>query len=318
MVTIGTTFPCQISPRRLPAYAKRAEAAGFGQLWVVEDCFFGGGIAAGGTALAATEHITVGVGILPAAVRNAAFTAMEFATLAELHPGRLIAGIGHGVPDWIRQVGAWPASPVTLLEENLRAIRRILAGERVTMDDRYVRIRDVELVHKPEIVPPVVAGVRGPKSLAVAGRSADGTVLAEPAAPAYVHATRQQIAATGPHTVIAYALFACAEDPADALAIVRERASHALSNPETDAHVSMLPFADELRALRTSAGSREEFAAGLKDEWLRELAVVGTVDDCVRAIGELESAGADAVVVHPALDLDAHLVSAEPLLAALR
>jgi alkanesulfonate monooxygenase SsuD/methylene tetrahydromethanopterin reductase-like flavin-dependent oxidoreductase (luciferase family) len=317
MVTVGTMFPCSFSPRLLPAYAKRAEAIGFDQLWVVEDCFFGGGVAAGGAALAATERIAVGIGILPAAARNVAFTAMELGTLAELYPGRLIAGIGHGVPDWIRQVGAWPASPLTLLEENLSAVRRILAGERVTTDGRYVKVRDVELVHKPEIVPPVVAGVRGPKSLAAAGRSADGTLLAEPAAPAYVRAARQQIAATGDHTLIAYNIFACADDADDALATVRAKAGPSLASVETDAHVAMLPFAEELKALRKSAGSLAEFTAAVPESWLRELTVVGTVDDCVQRLGDLTEAGADAVVLIPSGTLDAHLTAAEPVLAAL-
>lgn len=318
MVTIGTMFPRQYSPRELPAHAKQAEEAGFEQLWVVEDCFFGGGVATAGAALAATERLTVGIGILPAAARNAAFAAMEIGTLAELYPGRLIAGIGHGVPDWIRQVGAWPASPLTLLAENLDAVRRILAGENVTTDGRYVRVRDVELVYKPEIVPPVLAGVRGPKSLAVAGRSADGTLLAEPAAPAYVRTAREQIGAAGPHTLIAYSMFACAEDADEALAAVRAKAGPSLASAETDAHVAMLPFADDLKELRQSAESLEKFTAAVPDEWLRELAVVGTVDDCVRRLGELADAGANAVVLIPSGNLDTHLLSATPVLAALR
>ena len=43
-------------------------------------------------------------------------------------------------------------------------------------------------------VPPLLAGVRGPKSLALAGRVADGVVLAEGAGPTYVS---QSIAAAG-------------------------------------------------------------------------------------------------------------------------
>src|ERR671926_24780 len=41
-------------PEELPALAARVEAAGFDELWLWEDCFFAGGIAATGAALAAT------------------------------------------------------------------------------------------------------------------------------------------------------------------------------------------------------------------------------------------------------------------------
>src|SRR5919202_5605980 len=86
-------------PEELPALAARVEAAGYDELWLWEDCFFAGGIAATGAALAHTERIRVGLGIMPAPVRNPAFAAMEIAALARLHPGRFHAGFGHGVDE---------------------------------------------------------------------------------------------------------------------------------------------------------------------------------------------------------------------------
>jgi alkanesulfonate monooxygenase SsuD/methylene tetrahydromethanopterin reductase-like flavin-dependent oxidoreductase (luciferase family) len=53
------------------------------------------------------------MGIIPAAARNVAFTAMEIATLAGLYPGRLTVGVGHGMPGWLDQAGARPSSPLT-------------------------------------------------------------------------------------------------------------------------------------------------------------------------------------------------------------
>ncbi|MEK8170665.1 LLM class flavin-dependent oxidoreductase [Streptomyces sp. M19] len=109
--------PCRrTAARDLPArdvlpYARQAEDLGFEQLWVVEDLGWRGGIAQAASVLASTTNITVGIGILPAGARNVCFAAMELATLAQLHPGRLIAGVGHGMPDWMRQAGSWPASP---------------------------------------------------------------------------------------------------------------------------------------------------------------------------------------------------------------
>jgi alkanesulfonate monooxygenase SsuD/methylene tetrahydromethanopterin reductase-like flavin-dependent oxidoreductase (luciferase family) len=188
-VVLRPTLP----PERLVEQAGAAEAAGAAELWLWEDCFLTGGIAATAAALAATERIVVGIGILPAPVRNAAFAAMELATLARLHPGRLHAGFGHGIAEWMRQVGAKPASQLTLLEEVTVAVRALLRGESVDTEGRYVRLRGVALDHPPAIVPPVSLGVHGPKSLRLSGRCADGTVLGAPTEPEDAAAARRAI-----------------------------------------------------------------------------------------------------------------------------
>jgi alkanesulfonate monooxygenase SsuD/methylene tetrahydromethanopterin reductase-like flavin-dependent oxidoreductase (luciferase family) len=207
-VVLRPTLP----PERLVEQAKAAEAAGAAELWLWEDCFLTGGIAATATALACTERIVVGIGILPAPVRNAAFAAMELATLARLHPGRLHAGLGHGIAEWMRQVGAKPASQLTLLEEMTVAVRALLRGETVDTEGRYVRLRGVALDHPPEVVPPVSLGVLGPKSLRLSGRCADGTVLDTSVGPdgvaaarAAIDAGRSEAGRTDPHrlTVLA-------------------------------------------------------------------------------------------------------------------
>ena len=81
---IGLSVPPQLPPAGIPAYARRAESAGFDELWLAEDCFFVGGIAAVSAALSSTHRLVVGLGIMPAVARNAAFTAMEIAAVAEL------------------------------------------------------------------------------------------------------------------------------------------------------------------------------------------------------------------------------------------
>ena len=184
--TIGFLFHCQIPPEQLAETARRVEAVGFDELWIVEDCFSGGGIASAATALAATSTLHIGLGILPAVARNVAFTAMELATLARLYPHRTLPGIGHGVTNWMRQIGALPTSQLQALEETLQTLRALLRGERVSHSGQTVRLEDVQLAHPPTHVPPLFAGVRGIRSLQLAGRVADGTILSEGSSPAYV------------------------------------------------------------------------------------------------------------------------------------
>ncbi len=108
-------------------FARQLEDGGADDLWVIEDCFYTAGISLAAAALSTTQQLTVGIGILPAVARNPAITAMEIATLCQLAPGRVVAGIGHGVQSWMAQMGVRPQSPVTALEEVLVAVRRLLA-----------------------------------------------------------------------------------------------------------------------------------------------------------------------------------------------
>ncbi|HEV7949366.1 MAG TPA: LLM class flavin-dependent oxidoreductase, partial [Glaciihabitans sp.] len=96
---VGVMLPRDLPANEVIAFARRAEGLGFDEVWVVEDLGFRGGIAQAAAVLASTTHVTVGVGILPAGARNVAFAAMEIATLEELFPGRVVVGIGHGMPD---------------------------------------------------------------------------------------------------------------------------------------------------------------------------------------------------------------------------
>lgn len=295
----GVLLPRDLPADRLLPYARRADELGFSELWVVEDLGFRGGIAQAAAVLASTERIRVCVGILPVGARNVAFAAMEAATVAELFPGRLHLGVGHGMPGWMRQAGAWPASPLTAFEEHVTALRALLRGETVTTEGRFVRLDGVRLESPPSVVPPVLAGVRGPRSLAAAGRCADGTVLAEPAGPEYVRAAREQIGAGPGHRVAVYDVAAVDPDPAAARAAVRPALAW-IGDPDWDVHVAPLPFADELRALRARTHDRAAFAAALPDAWVDRLAVCGTPEQARARIDEIGAAGADAVVLAPA------------------
>jgi len=188
MTSIGLTFPPDQPPERLREVALATERAGIPELWLWEDCFSESGVAPAASVLAWTQTLRVGVGLFPVPLRNVALTAMELATLARLFPGRLLPGIGHGVLDWMEQVGAREASPLTLLREYGTALRRLLDGESVTTEGRYVTLRDVQLRWSPPPIP-LLIGAEGPKTLALAGQIGDGLILVGSALPERVAAT---------------------------------------------------------------------------------------------------------------------------------
>jgi alkanesulfonate monooxygenase SsuD/methylene tetrahydromethanopterin reductase-like flavin-dependent oxidoreductase (luciferase family) len=177
MVTTGVVVRPEQPPEELRTSVERAEQAGVDQLWFWEDCFRTGGLTAAASALAWTERLHVGIGLLPVPLRNPALAAMEIATLARLFPGRLTVTLGHGVLPWMRQVGAGVDSPMTLLREHTTAVRDLLRGETVSTSGRYVSLDDVALDWPPQQPPRLLIGARGPKTIELAAELADGVLL---------------------------------------------------------------------------------------------------------------------------------------------
>ncbi|MET8459702.1 LLM class flavin-dependent oxidoreductase [Streptomyces parvulus] len=270
MTGLGAVFRPQLAPERLRSVARAADEAGLEELWLWEDCFREGGISTVAAALAWTERIRVGVGLLPVPLRNVAITAMEAAGLHRMFPGRPVLGVGHGVQDWMGQVGARAESPVTLLREYVLALRALLDGQRVTTDGRYVRLDDVALDWPPAGPVEVFAGATGPRSLRLTGEVADGTVLTASTPPDGVRRARHLIdegraaaGRTGTHTVVAYLLTATG------------------------------PGADErLRADLVAEGDAD----------VPGLGVAGDAETVAEAVRRLAEAGADTVILQPTAD----------------
>ncbi|KAF2777853.1 MULTISPECIES: LLM class flavin-dependent oxidoreductase [unclassified Streptomyces] len=271
MTGLGAVLRPQLAPERLRAVAQVADEMGLEELWLWEDCFREGGISSAAAVLAWTERVRVGVGLLPVPLRNVAVTAMEAATLHRMFPGRAVLGVGHGVQDWMGQVGARVESPVTLLREYLLALRALLRGERVSAEGRYVQLDDVALDWPPERAEGVLAGATGPRSLRLAGEAADGTVLTANTPPDGVRRARRLIdegrAAAGRgddvHKVVVYLLAA------------------------------------------TGTGARERLRAELVAEGVADvpdLGVAGDAEAVAEAVRRLAEAGADTVVLQPTGD----------------
>lgn len=171
MTSLGVIFRPQRAPEELRAVAKAADEFGIDELWLWEDCFDEGAVASAAAALAWTQRLHVGIGIMPVPLRNPALAAMEIASLARMFGDRVHIGVGHGVLDWMARVGVRAASPMTLLREYVTALQ---AGDTVTTEGDYVRLREVKLGWAPHPKPALHVGAIGPKTTALAGELADG------------------------------------------------------------------------------------------------------------------------------------------------
>ncbi len=216
---------------------------------------------------------------------------MEWATLALLHPGRLHCGLGHGVTEWMHQIGAQSSSPVTLLRDMSEVVRRLLRGQTVTHAGGTVKLDDVRLEYPPTVIPPVSLGVRGPVSLRLAGEVADGAILSEWSSAQYVKWARARIAEGrrlgGVSTSFRLTVFVgfCFADDSEALDATTAATRLVQDRPD------MLRMMWPERAERDLVPSIDEvMATGL---------AVGSGADIASHLTSLAKAGADALVLVP-------------------
>ncbi len=171
MGTIGSQFMCQDFEECI-ASVRKAEEVGYSHAWFIDsqilwqDCFV-----YMTSALAATERIVVGTAVTNPFTRHVTTTASAFATLGELHPGRLALGIGRG-DSAVRTMGLHPVK-TSFLRESIPLLRDLMAGRHVTLNDADVHLRWVK--EGPEI--PIMMSATGPKNLRLAGSLADRVML---------------------------------------------------------------------------------------------------------------------------------------------
>jgi probable F420-dependent oxidoreductase len=164
----GLTLPLPtMSLADHPEHVRRAEAAGYTDLWSGEtqgpDGFTPLALAA-----AWTESVRLGTGVVGVFTRGPALLAQQAAALADASRGRFALGIGASsdriVEGWNRIPFERPLSRVS---ETIDFLRPVLAGERAPEGG-------FKLEQPPaEPVPLIVAGLRG-KMLKLAADKADG------------------------------------------------------------------------------------------------------------------------------------------------
>lgn len=303
--SLGLVLGSSLPPEQLIPVAAEADELGLDELWFSEDCFFTGGISGAAAALAATSRIRVGLGIVSAMLRHPALLAMEVATMARAFPDRVGVGIGLGVPAWLRQVGRSPRSSLGAMTECVTAVRRLVAGERLSVAGEEFLFDDVALAHPVTSPLPIYMGVSGPRMLQLSGELADGSILSVGGGVNYLTWARQQIDAgrsragrTGPHRITAFALYAVDRDRQRARDEVRGPLAFYAAAGGANAMTDVEGTSDELRRMLDRGGA-EAVAREMPESWLDHLSVSGTPEDCARGIRALHEAGADSVALFP-------------------
>lgn len=145
-------------------------------------------------AAASTSRIGLGITVTDPVGRHPALTAQATATLSEASGGRLRVVMGAG-SHFETMPGYEVVKPAVAIREAIDLMRRLWAGERVTLEGEVVRFLggtfDFELA--PELAPSVWVASRGPKILSMAGAVADGVLIGSFATPAGVNWAKERI-----------------------------------------------------------------------------------------------------------------------------
>jgi 5,10-methylenetetrahydromethanopterin reductase len=300
--SFGVIFHPAFPPETLPDFARQAEAAGFDELWLWDDCFLPGAFTAAAVALSATQRLKVGIGLIPATVYNPLFIAMEITTLARAFPGRILPGFGFGVPAWMEQIGAAPKSYLKALDETVTVVRRLLNGEEVTFHGDTVHLEKVRMQVIPQVQPPLFIGGKRERVLRQSGRISDGTILVYLSSPAYIHWALEHIGAgiaetsRSAHQLIVYTDVKVHPDgEAARTAARRDLAAH---YPWVDVQTQALGIAEEAQTLVDRHGV-ENLTEHIPDAWLDALTACGTPQQVLAHLRSAAQAGATSIVFQP-------------------
>jgi probable F420-dependent oxidoreductase len=173
MFNFGITIkpdPAEMTPERIVALTRQAEAAGFSYGWLFDSHVLWLEPYPLLTMMALnTTGMRLGTCVTNPAVRDPTVTASALATLNQISGGRMDLGIGRG--DSSRRVLGEKPTTLATLEAAVQTIRHLAEGEPALHEDEQIR-----LTWAQGRLPVWIAGY-GPKALHLTGRIADGVIL---------------------------------------------------------------------------------------------------------------------------------------------
>jgi probable F420-dependent oxidoreductase len=171
MLEFAFTLKPDMTPERIVALTRQAEAAGFSYGWVFDSHVLWQEPYPLLTLMAInTQTLRLGTCVTNPAVRDPTVTASLLATLNRISGGRMDCGIGRG--DSSRRVMGKKPATIDNLEYTVRIIRDLNSGKQITYEGHPIQMGWAD-----HGVPPIWVAGYGPKALRCAGRIGDGVIL---------------------------------------------------------------------------------------------------------------------------------------------
>jgi probable F420-dependent oxidoreductase len=257
-----------------------------------------------------TQRMRLGLCVTNPVTREPAVTASAYATLQDISGGRMLMGMGRG-DSAVRVMGRKP-TPIKLFERRLTMIREFMNGRTVDWEGTEIQLQWATGL--AEI--PLYVAAYGPRALGVAGRVADGVIiqLADPEIIQWTMATARAAAEEAGRDPAALKCLVCAPSKvSDDLARARDEVrwfpamvgNHVADIVRVHGEGGAVPRAltDYIRdrdSYDYSEHSRVGAAHGsfVSDEICDRFCVIGSVDQVVAKLRELESIGVDEWIVY--------------------
>ena len=183
-ISLGMSLPHRspdpIETTAVRQVAQRADALGFGDLWVTDNIIDHAGCFSALTVLtyaaALTSRIRLGVSVLVLPVYHPVHVAHQVATLDYLSGGRAILGVGLGRDDDYPPFQLTPARRVRRFTESVELMKALWTGSDVTYQGQLYQFEGGTLGTKPvqKPYPPVWLGGHHPDALRRAVIVGDG------------------------------------------------------------------------------------------------------------------------------------------------
>src|SRR5262244_1467215 len=171
MFEFGFTLKPDMTPERVIALTRQAEAAGFNYGWIFDSHVLWQEPYPLLTLMALnTRTMRLGTCVTNPAVRDATVTASLLATLNRISGGRMDLGIGRG--DSSRRVMGKKPTTLERLEDTVNVVRDLCSGKKIEYEGR-----EIQMPWADSGVPPAWIAGYGPKALRCAGRIGDGVIL---------------------------------------------------------------------------------------------------------------------------------------------
>lgn len=306
MVKFGIEFVPQRSLNEILAHTVQAEKGGFEYVWVT-DHFNNKNVYITLTLIASrTKTITLGPGVTNPYQLNPMLTAQAIASLNEIAPGRVVLGIGSGDRATLSQLGIERRRSLTAIRECVEIVRLAFTGKRFSFDGDIFKLKEVKFNFPTEGGIPIYIGAQGPKTLEMAGGTADG-ILINASHPTDIRYAVDHISKGAEEAgrkmseidVAAYAAFSIDDDAEKALkAAVPVVAFIVAGSPDfiLERHGVDLAKAAEIREALGVGKFGQAFGLVTKG-MAREFSICGTPEECLKNIEELMKIGVSQFVV---------------------
>src|SRR5258706_3806739 len=309
-LTFGISFAPN-HPKEVADWCRAAEDCGFERVGLVDSQSIYREVYVCCTAgLQATRSIKIGPRVTNALTRHPSVTASALATMAELAPGRVFAGVGTGDSALIN-IGMRPVK-LGPLGEFVTCLRALMRGEKVLYGGFELSLSwsGVDI--------PIYVSAHGPKTVEFSGHHADGVIYGDGVGKDIVNDALARVAAgagrAGRSTDdvdIWWGLCGNVGDTRDKAMsqikmLLAAKANHLARFPDQNKHVRP-ELRDVLEQIHKgynylehqkpgdTTNTRLVSQSGVEDYLPERYAIVGTPEDCLSRLRELEQMGVEKI-----------------------